>query len=155
LPYYWVTHRTFDPPLAQWNDMPLYTFELRDGTDLLEDEIGVSLPDRDDALEYARGVARELMTGREVRARTWQLNVYENRSHRVFEIPFVALDATLNHLNADLRSTIETVCRRQLALREAVSAVQITLRESRALVARSRGKPYLATCFGERTIRDT
>jgi hypothetical protein len=39
------------------------------------------------------------------------------------------------------------------SFREAMTAASITRRESRALVARSRGKPYLAAEFGQRTIR--
>jgi hypothetical protein len=45
------------------------------------------------------------------------------------------------------------LCYRCRLLQEAMSAASITMRESRALVARSRGKPYLAAAFGQRTIR--
>lgn len=48
------------------------------------------LPDRGRALAYAREVARELMNGREDQIRCWRLDVYENRSERVFELPFAA-----------------------------------------------------------------
>jgi hypothetical protein len=34
--------------------MPNYTFELRDGSDPIEDDVGVSLTDRRDAYQYAR-----------------------------------------------------------------------------------------------------
>jgi uncharacterized protein YjhX (UPF0386 family) len=34
-----------------------------------------------------------------------------------------------------------------------MSTAEVTMRESRALVARSRGKPYLVAAFGLRTIR--
>jgi hypothetical protein len=34
-----------------------------------------------------------------------------------------------------------------------ISAVKETLRESRALVAQSRGRPYLATVAGKPTVR--
>jgi hypothetical protein len=64
----------------------LYTLELRDGSNWIEDE--VALPDRERAFEYARTVVRELMCCRERQTRTWRLDVYEDKGARVFEIPF-------------------------------------------------------------------
>jgi hypothetical protein len=46
-------------------EMPNYTFQLRDGRDPIEDDVGVTLTDRQDAYHYARGVVRELASGRE------------------------------------------------------------------------------------------
>ena len=126
--------------------MPNYTFELRDGSDPIEDDIGVSLTDRQDAYQYAQGVVRELMSGREAQTRTWRLDVYENSAERVFAIPF----ATLDSLQPELRVFVEGLCERDRWLRE---ATQSALRESRARLARSRGKPYLITNLGKRTIR--
>jgi hypothetical protein len=133
--------------------MPLYTFELRDGSCGIQDLTGVALPDRDHALAYAHGVAHELMKGCERQARTWRLDVYENNSGRVYALPFASIDQTLDHLSAPLRSTVEELCDRTRSLSETISAAQVTVRESRALVARSRGRPYLATEAGQTTIR--
>ena len=127
--------------------MPNYTFELRDGSDPIEDDVGVSLTDRQDAYQYARGVVRELMSGREAQTRTWRLDVYENSAERVFAIPFATLDSLLQ---PELRVFVEGLCERDRWLRE---ATQSALRESRARLARSRGKPYLITNLGKRTIR--
>ena len=134
--------------------MPLYTFELRDGSRGIADTTGVIFADRDQALCYAYGVIRELMNGREPETRTWQLDVYEDHDRRVFEIPFARADLTLDHLSPGWRSRIEDLCARSLVLHETYSAARVTMRESRALVARSRGRPYLATERGQRTIRD-
>ena len=79
--------------------MPNYTFELRDGSDPIEDDVGVSLTDRQDAYQYAQGVVRELMSGREAQTRTWRLDVYENSAERMFAIPFATLGATLDNLS--------------------------------------------------------
>ena len=79
--------------------MPNYTFELRDGSDPIEDDVGVIPTDRQDACQYARGVVRELMSGREAQTRTWRLDVYENGEKRVFAITFASLDETLAHRN--------------------------------------------------------
>jgi hypothetical protein len=134
--------------------MPLYTFELRDGSCGIADTVGVSLADRDQALCYAYEVVRELMGCREQQTRTWRLDVYEDHDRRVFEIPFARLDETLDHLAPHWRSTIEDLCDRSRALHETYSAARITMRESRALIARSRGKPYLATEAGRSIIRE-
>jgi hypothetical protein len=133
--------------------MPLYTFKLRDGSCGIDDPTGVALPDREQALSYAHGVARELMKSREPQTRTWRLDVYENDGERIFAILFAELDETLDHLPAALRSEVEELCDRLRSLREAISAARVTLRESQALVARSRGKPYLAVDGGRKTIR--
>lgn len=133
--------------------MPLYTFELRDGAAPLTDSIGLHLPYRERALAYAKEVARELMQGREGQTRCWRLDVYENQGERVFEIAFAALDPTLDQLAPDLRNTMERLCGSYRSCREAIHAAQITMRESRALVALSRGKPYLAASAGEQIIR--
>ena len=129
--------------------MPNYTFELRDGSDPIEDDVGVILTDHQDAYQYARGVVRELMSGREAQTRTWRLYVYENSEKRVFAITFASLDETLAHLQPELRVLVEGLCERDGRLRE---ATQSAVRESRARLARSRGKPYLITNLGKRTI---
>jgi hypothetical protein len=131
--------------------MPIYTFQLRDGSHRIEDEI--VLPDRERAFDYARKVVGELMSRREPQTWTWCLNVYEDKGARVFEMPFVRFDETLRHLVPEVRERMVDVCDRRRSLKEAMSAASITMRESRALVARSRGKPYLAAAFGQRTIR--
>jgi hypothetical protein len=132
--------------------MPNYTFALRDGSDPIEDDVGVTLTDRQHAYQYAQGVVLELMSGREAQTRTWRLDVYENSAERVFEIPFVSVDRTLETLQPELRVLIETLCERDRSFRESARNI---LREARARLARSRGKPYLITSSGKRTIRDS
>lgn len=135
--------------------MPLYTFELRDGSCGIADTEGVRLANRDQALCYAEEVIRELMRGEcDWETCTSRLDVYEDHDVRVFEIPFARLDETLDHLSPGWRSTIEDWRARSLSLREAYTAARVTVREARALVARSRGRPYLAAERGQRTIRD-
>lgn len=133
--------------------MPVYTFKLRDGAGLIEDESGVILADLRHALDYAHDVVRELLKGRETETRSWRLDVFEAGSTQVFAIPFAALDDTLDVWQPEFRKTIEAHAERQLTLRETVREARNTVREERALVALSRGKPYLAAERGERTIR--
>jgi hypothetical protein len=130
--------------------MPRYTFELHSGQSPVRDDAWFT--DRERACAHARHVARELMYGCELRTRSWRLDVYEN-GECVSRLPFASIDETLDHLQPGLRKTVERSRDRLLGLHETMSSARATLRESRALVARSRGKPYLATEAGEPTIR--
>ena len=134
--------------------MPTYTFKLRDGAGDLEDEAGVHLPGRKYALNYARDVVHELMNGREKQTRAWCLDVYEN-GLKIFEVPFAALDPTLDHLMPAIRAEFEAHCGRRRALAEAIFAARRTVSEARAVMARSRGRLYLASRYGKSTIRDS
>jgi hypothetical protein len=133
--------------------MPTYTFKLHDGGGGLEDETGVNLADDHDAVRYAHDVACELMKSRELETRCWQLDVHAAGGERICEIPFASIDPTLDHLPADWRSIMESIAERRRLLGDALHAVSVTVQESRALVARARGKPYLASRFGKTTIR--
>ena len=94
------------------------------------------------------------MRYREVQTRSWRLDVYENGDGPIHAIPFASIDPTLDHVVPKLRMMVETMSERKRLLSEVLHAVNVTVRESRALVARSRGKPYLASRFGRSTIRD-
>jgi hypothetical protein len=133
--------------------MPIYAFELRDGSKPVTDDTGIHLPNRERAFEYAQEIVRELMSGCEAQTRGWRLDVYETGEGLVFKIPFVQLDPTFAHLDASWRKSLERLFDELRSLGEAVHTARATVRESRALIARSRGKPYLATLSGERTIR--
>jgi hypothetical protein len=133
--------------------MPLYTFELLDGSSPIYDDASVHLPDREHAVAYGKQIAHELMQGREIETRFWRLRIHENQGEDVFEITFAAIDQTLDHLVPELRSTVVRLCDSYRSCKQAIHEARITLRESRALVALSRGKPYLAMSRGERTIR--
>ena len=134
--------------------MAAYTYRLLDGCGEIEDETGVSFGHPDHAIRYARDVVHELMRNRELETRSWRLDVYENGDGPICTIPFVSIDPTLDHLLPNLRTMVEAMSERQRLFREALHAANATVQESRALVARSRGKPYLASRFGRSTIRD-
>ncbi len=87
--------------------------------------------------------------GKNAEARTWRLDVYEDKGAQVFEIAFARFDEMFGHLTPKMMD-LRDRCR---SLQEAMIAASITMRESRALVARSRGKPYLAAASGQQTIR--
>ena len=131
--------------------MPLYTFELQDGERPVGDETGMWFADRERALDHAHRVAHELMSARELQTRAWRLDVYEDGS-RVEQIPFAHLDPTLDCLSPVLRTNVERCCDTMRDFKQAMSAARQTMQESRALVARSRGRPYLATERGKPTM---
>jgi hypothetical protein len=130
-----------------------YFFGLKDGSGLTFDDEGVSLCSAKHVHDYARKVIGELMFRREHQTRTWRLDVYEDGTGLVFTIPFASVDHTLDHLAPALRATVERRCEVCRQLTEAIQAARAGLREARALVARSRGKPYLAAHLGQAIIR--
>jgi hypothetical protein len=131
--------------------MPNYTFQLRDGSDPIDDVIGVTLGNRQDAYQYARGVVRELMIGRETQTRTWRLDVYENSVQRVFALTFASLDDTLDHLEAEMRVLVEGLCDWDRGLCEAAQGAQP---QSRPRFGRADPMPCLITNMGKRTVPD-
>ena len=73
---------------------------------------------------------------------------------KLFEILFASIDETLDHLKPENRKLVEMTAMRRRLLQDTLYAARISYRESQALVARSRGKPYLAADHGQKTIRD-
>jgi hypothetical protein len=107
--------------------MPTYTFKLRDDGAGVEDDIGINLPNADMAYGYACDVARELMRRRERRTQHWQLDVYHNAA-KIFEIPFVCVDHTLD--------------------------AGVKVRVGRSLTQRPHGRLYLVADRSQKVIRD-
>jgi hypothetical protein len=133
--------------------VPTYTFTLRsDGCDV-NDDVGITLTDNASAYRYARTVACELMRCRETQTRCWHIKVYRDGEGPLFDILFASVDPTLDHLRRELRGLVERVSERKRAYRDVVYACEVSLRESRSLLARSRGRPYLIAENGELTIR--
>ena len=132
--------------------MRRYSFKLHHDQGLVEDETGIWLDDRAQAIQHAETVAHELMRCHEEQTRSWRLAVYED-GERVQEILFATVDPTLAHLSCQSRASIEQAAAIKRRHRDVLAAIQVTRRETRALVARSRGKPYLATERGKPTIR--
>ncbi len=134
--------------------MPNYTFEIKDGCGGIEDGAAVALADGTQALQYAQEVVHELMRSREPQTRSWRLDVYDEAGDRVIALPFASVDPTLDHLRPDVRAMVEKFCDRRRSVEEMIFAARNTVCESRALVARSRGKLYVAAQGGTKTIRD-
>jgi len=129
--------------------MRRYFFDLETGGRGYVDSLGVSLPDNDSAAAHARRVAAELVRNREKKTRFWQVEVRDESRELVAAIPLSTQDGTLQHLSPPLKKSVEEMSRRRHALQQALEAARITQRKSKALVARSRGKPHLAAEQGE------
>jgi uncharacterized protein DUF6894 len=133
--------------------VPTYTFTVRgDGRDI-GDDMDIALADNASAYRYARTVARELMRCRETQTRYWRIRVYRDGEGPVFDVLFASVDPTLDHLPRELRALVESVSEKTGALKDVLYACELSLRESRSLLARSRGKPYVIAENGEVTIR--
>jgi len=124
--------------------MPRYYFNLkrRDGT--LVDPDGLDLPDQAAAREYALQVISELTRNANVRARAWRLAVMDQDRQPCFELLFASYDDSMAHLPLELRSSVETVCRRHASLMDAIVDVRTSMLQIRGTLARSDRKPYVA-----------
>jgi uncharacterized protein DUF6894 len=136
--------------------MPHYHFHLRTAEGLHLDREGTFLENGAEALERATAVARELMRNREVKARSWRIEVFDSiENERCFEVPFASVDVTLEHLHPDLRGQIEQVSSRMGSLFDAINALRGTIYEVKATQARAKKLPYLATLRGVRVANVT
>jgi uncharacterized protein DUF6894 len=135
-------------------NMPRYKFKLNDDSGGVEDGFGVNLPNGEIAQRYACDVVRELMDHRERKTRHWRLEVYQDNGEKVFDIPFAKLDQALDGLHPQSRALVKLCAQQVRSLKDAYDDASLTWREARSLVARSRGKPYLAVDHGRKVIRD-
>jgi len=130
--------------------MPVFYFHLRDGESGIVDKQGSELPDGPAARAHAVQVARELMRTREVEKRHYRLDVLDKDGGVVAEVPFAAVDPTLDHLRPDLRNLVERMSNTRRELSETLfSSAWLTL-ELRGMRARSQRKPYLVARNGQR-----
>jgi uncharacterized protein DUF6894 len=132
--------------------MRRYYFHLKDGCRGYADHTGVVLSSDDAARDHARGVAAELMKNRERKARHWHIDVQDKNRKPLFTVAFITVDRTLNHVSQPHRKALEELSQRCYALREAIAQARTVQTQARALVAKSRGLPYLAADDGEAVL---
>jgi hypothetical protein len=128
--------------------MPLFYFDLQDGSAGVTDGDGTELPDATAARAHAHQVVLELMAHVEARTRHWLLDVHEEGRARLFSVPFVLCDRTIDHLEPRTRRLIEEACAKRRALATAIFDARANVRRACALVARSRGLPHLVADRG-------
>ncbi len=128
--------------------MPRYFFNINDGRKIITDPEGTEFRDDDSARVHAYQVVRELTRNREQRTSSWQLAVFRADGTRCFGLLFASVDDSILQLPPEVRSTVETAWRNAASLQEAINEVRTTLYQVKGTMARSQGKPYLATLHG-------
>jgi hypothetical protein len=128
--------------------MSLYYFNLKDHTGIIIDRDGTELADEEQAREHATVVAKELMRNRELKTRTWCLQVCDAARQPCFELLFAELAEM--HLRGELRNTVVDVSRKFASLYDAILELRIRVHRIDATMARADKMPYLATLNGRR-----
>lgn len=122
---------------------------MRDGAGGLADHEGIELADAAAAEAYAIEVAREIMKADEVKKRPWLLEVRNEEGVIVAEVPFAAVDQTLDHLDADLRGLVERMCENRRRIMETLHWSHRLMAQDRAGAAHPVSKPYLIVVNGK------
>ena len=117
--------------------MPLFYFILKTGREKIPDREGLEFPDRDTARGHAEIVVDELMRNRELKTRSWRLEVRDEDLQPCFEILFAAVDKSIIHLPPVYRQSVELLSKSTANLLDAFEDVQATLLNVKATLARA------------------
>jgi hypothetical protein len=131
--------------------MSIYYFDLLAGGQFALDREGTDLADWRSAAAHAQRVAREMMQHAELRTRHWRLRISDDQRSPIGEVLFASVDHSLDHLTPQLRESIEQVCFQYAELTESLAELTMVMHESRAMIARAHGKPFLAA-IGDRRL---
>ena len=123
--------------------MPYFYFHLRAHGTIHRDPEGMELSDAATAREHAAAVAQDLMSHSEGRTRHWSIYVEDDRGEHTLDLFFADVDPSLASFPPQTRMLVMQTSRRLGALTDALSALRATQIETRTLIARARGKPYL------------
>ena|SRR5262245_39231044 len=121
--------------------MPRYYFNLKNSEGTILDHEGTELPDQEAARAHARQVMLELMRNASPRTRMWRLAVSDHNLLPCFEYLFASHDESIAHLEPEFRSLIETACRKQAALTDAIVDVRASILQIKSTLARSDAAP--------------
>jgi hypothetical protein len=75
----------------------VFYFNARNGSALLKDDQGLDFRDATEAKACAIEIAREILKADEVKKRSWLLEVVDENGTIIAEVPFAAIDPTLDH----------------------------------------------------------
>jgi hypothetical protein len=132
--------------------MPLYHFHLWTGEDDIPDIEGTILPSDDAARAYAERVARELIKSKEVQRRIWRLHVADEKGATLFQLPFGAIDESLDHLDPGTRELVERSSASRSAAARTILDSKFLIMRIEALNRRAVGMPYVAARGGRRVL---
>jgi hypothetical protein len=128
--------------------MPHYYFDLWSNAGWITDETGTDLPDDETASTYGYEVARDIARNKERDSRTFCIAVRDAARRNLFTLPFSRLTEVLQHFDPETQAVLETSFERQRGLRQAIQAARAAVAQSRASIARARGKPHLVVAAG-------
>lgn len=117
--------------------MPLYYFNLKDLREAYVDPDGTALADDACAFEHARSVALELMQNREIKTRSWRLQVCGADRNILFELLFAKVDHSMIHYPPALRNSVESVCIKTAELNDVMHEVRGSIYQLRETLAGS------------------
>jgi hypothetical protein len=95
-------------------------------------------------------VADELMRHSSLRNWIFCILVRNDTGNILFKLPFAAANQNLALWMPEAKALVERCCEKRRDLAEVLHAVRKTVLQTRALVARSRGKPFLCVENGDR-----
>jgi hypothetical protein len=128
--------------------MATYYFSLKGQHGRYVDPHGTELPDPAQAKEHARQVALELMHRRELKTRSWRLEVCDAGRVPLFELVFATVDPSLAQLPPTLRARVEDLSVRTGGMADAIIDIRNTLHQLRGTLAKCNREPYLAALDG-------
>ena len=128
--------------------MATYYFNLKGHHGRDVDPQGTELADLAEAKEHARQVALELMHRRELKTRSWRLEVCDAGRMPIFELLFATVDPKLAQLPPALRTRVEELSARTGGVVDAIVDIRNTLHQLRGSLAKSNREPYLAALDG-------
>jgi hypothetical protein len=128
--------------------MPMYYFNLKTQEGCVPDPDGIELLDDLRAREYAEQVALELMHQREIKTRSWRIEVCNFERRPIVELLFAYVDPLVANLSPACRITVEQASARTAGLIDAISDTRRSYYDLMATLSHSKGKPYLATRDG-------
>jgi hypothetical protein len=129
--------------------MARYFFDVSNGAGGAWDDSGTDLPDHRAAIAYRHEIAHELMRNNEQGSRQFCITAGDEARELLFSLLFVGPYETTSHLPPGSRMLLEVCYERRRKLPEAMCGARKTIRQSRAVVAPSRRKPYLAAVGGQ------
>ena len=148
LPYQfesWVPSRSGTGP----GIMPRYFFDLSEGLADIADVDGTELPDDAAAVAHGYEVARDIMRHQERQTRHYCISIRDRSAAVVGKVPFAAADETIAGLRPLIRAAVERGCAQRREIAQTIHALDKSVRQSRALVARSRRRAYLCVADGK------
>jgi hypothetical protein len=116
--------------------MPVYYFNLKSSQDVYVDPDGTELQDTASAFEHAQMVASELMQHREVKTRSWQLQVCDAERNILCELLFATVDHSMNAYPPALRNSVEQVCAKTAELNDVLRDVRSSIFQLKETIAR-------------------